>query len=137
MTVLSSKKIQIGVIAAIVIQIGVIAAIVLGALGTGIGVYQSVKVDQLTNDLAKVNNTLSNMNAITTNSITFKNQTEFDTAVAASINKLVDKQQQEKMSQKYAQFDAAAEKVADGKHIYGDLNARFTLVEFSDIECPY
>lgn len=127
MTVLSSKK----------IQIGVIAAIVLGALGTGIGVYQSVKVDQLTNDLAKVNNTLSNMNAITTNSITFKNQTEFDTAVAASINKLVDKQQQEKMSQKYAQFDAAAEKVADGKHIYGDLNARFTLVEFSDIECPY
>ncbi|BDA15735.1 hypothetical protein KAM339_042760 (plasmid) [Aeromonas caviae] len=42
MTVLSSKK----------IQIGVIAAIVLGALGTGIGVYQSVKVDQLTNDLA-------------------------------------------------------------------------------------
>ncbi len=89
MTVLSSKK----------IQIGVIAAIVLGALGTGIGVYQSVKVDQLTNDLAKVNNTLSNMNAITTNSITFKNQTEFDTAVAASINKLVDKQQQEKMSQ--------------------------------------
>ena len=104
MTVLSSKK----------IQIGVIAAIVLGPRYR-YRVYQSVKVDQLTNDLAKVNNTLSNMNAITTNSITFKNQTEFDTAVAASINKLVDKQQQEKMSQKYAQFDAAAEKVADGK----------------------
>ena len=85
MTVLSNKK----------IQIGVIAAIVLGALGTGIGVYQSVKVDQLTNDLSKVNNTVNSMNAVTTNSITFKNHAEFDTAVAASINKLVEKKQQD------------------------------------------
>jgi len=127
MTVLSNKK----------IQIGVIAAIVLGALGTGIGVYQSVKVDQLTNDLSKVNNTVNSMNAVTTNSITFKNHAEFDTAVAASINKLVEKKQQDEINQKYTQFNAAAEKVSDGKHIYGDLAARFTLVEFSDIECPY
>ncbi|HFZ8522905.1 thioredoxin domain-containing protein [Aeromonas caviae] len=127
MTELSNKK----------IQIGVIAAMVLGALGTGIGVYQSVKVDQLTNDISKVNNTVNNMNAITTNSITFKNQAEFDAAVAASINMLVEKKQQDEINQKYTQFNAAAEKVSDGKHIYGDLTARFTLVEFSDIECPY
>ena len=119
------------------IQIGVIAAIVLGALGTGIGVYQSVKVDQLTNDISKLNNSVNNMNAITTNSITFKNQAEFDIAVAASINMLVEKKQQDDINQKYTQFNAAAEKVSDGKHIYGDLTARFTLVEFSDIECPY
>jgi len=119
------------------IQIGVIAAIVLGALGTGIGVYQSVKVDQLTNDISKLNNSVNNMNAITANSITFKNQAEFDIAVAASINMLVEKKQQDDINQKYTQFNAAAEKVSDGKHIYGDLTARFTLVEFSDIECPY
>ncbi|ARX53898.1 hypothetical protein AM375_00115 (plasmid) [Escherichia coli] len=41
------------------------------------------------------------------------------------------------MDQKYAQFEAAPEKVEDGKHIYGDLGARFTLVEFSDMECPF
>ncbi|MFM5362265.1 DsbA family protein [Aeromonas veronii] len=119
------------------IQIGVIAAIVLGALGTGIGIYQSVKLGQLTNDLHKMNRTLSNMSATAATSVTFKNLAEFDTSVAASINKLVEQQQKDNISQKYAKFDAAAEQVGDGKHIYGDLNARFTLVEFSDIECPY
>lgn len=119
------------------IQIGVIAAIVLGALGTGIGIYQSVKLGQLTNDLHKMNRTLSNMSATAATSVTFKNLAEFDTSVAASINKLVEQQQKDNISQKFAKFDAAAEQVGDGKHIYGDLNARFTLVEFSDIECPY
>ncbi len=53
----------------------------------------------------------------------------------ASIS-LSQQKQQADIDQKYAQFEAAPEKVEDGKHIYGDLGARFTLVEFSDMECP-
>lgn len=57
--------------------------------------------------------------------------------MAESINKFVAQKQQADIDQKYAQFEAAPEKVEDGKHIYGDLGARFTLVEFSDMECPF
>ncbi len=68
--------------------------------------------------------------------VTFKSKAEFEAAVAESINKFVAQKQQADIDQKYAQFEAAPEKVEDGKHIYGDLGARFTLVEFSDMECP-
>jgi len=31
----------------------------------------------------------------------------------------------------------ASEHVPEGRHLYGSLNAQFTFVEFSDLECPY
>jgi protein-disulfide isomerase len=68
---------------------------------------------------------------------TFSSKGEFERAVAASINQLVAQKQQAEIEDKYAEFSAAPETVEEGKHIYGNLNARFTLVEFSDMECPY
>lgn len=67
----------------------------------------------------------------------FDSKEEFEAAVAAAVNSLVDKKRLADIKEKYAAYENAAETVEDGKHIYGDLNARFTLVEFSDIECPY
>ena len=41
------------------------------------------------------------------------------------------------ISSKKLQYPMASNKVPKGKHIYGDINARFTLVVFSDLKCPY
>jgi protein-disulfide isomerase len=34
-------------------------------------------------------------------------------------------------------WEAAPDQVPDGRHIYGSLNAEFTLVEYSDLECTF
>ncbi|MGL4515141.1 MAG: DsbA family protein [Shewanella sp.] len=64
-------------------------------------------------------------------------QTDFDGRVAQSINRLIEQQRQQAVHEKYEQYRSAVDVVPDGKHLYGDLNARFTLVEFSDLECAY
>jgi len=69
--------------------------------------------------------------------IKFKDSAEFEAAVAASINKFVAQKQIAEIEQRYARFDSASEQTKDGKHLYGQPDARFTLVEFSDMECPF
>ncbi|HDL8252041.1 TPA: DsbA family protein [Yersinia enterocolitica] len=117
------------------LRTGVIAAVFLGLVGTGFGIYQFVKEKELAQEIASVKSTVNQVKDA--EGVTFKSKAEFDAAVAASINKFVEQKQQSDIDQKYAQFEGAPEKVEDGKHIYGDLGARFTLVEFSDLECPY
>jgi protein-disulfide isomerase len=53
------------------------------------------------------------------------------------INAYVLAQKQERVDAKYAAYASAPKETPQGNHIYGELNARFTLVEFSDLECPY
>ncbi|MFB8832051.1 DsbA family protein [Azotobacter sp. CWF10] len=36
-----------------------------------------------------------------------------------------------------SEWAAASAQVPEGRHLYGSLNAQFTFVEFSDLECPY
>lgn len=57
--------------------------------------------------------------------------------VASAITNIAAEEQRKIVQAKQAAYQSAAEAVPDGKHIYGNLNARFTLVEFSDLECPY
>lgn len=37
----------------------------------------------------------------------------------------------------FAKFSAAADEVPNDARVYGELKARFTLAEFSDMECPF
>lgn len=37
----------------------------------------------------------------------------------------------------FARFGRAADQVPNDARVYGDLKARFTLAEFSDLECPF
>ncbi|ENH0446271.1 DsbA family protein, partial [Salmonella enterica] len=117
------------------LRLGVVAAILLGLVGTGFGIYQFVKEKDLAQEIANVKSTVNQVKDA--EGVTFKSKAEFEAAVAESINKFVAQKQQADIDQKYAQFEAAPEKVEEGKHIYGDLGARFTLVEFSDMECPF
>lgn len=36
-----------------------------------------------------------------------------------------------------SKWNGAADRTGGGRHIYGSKDAQFTLVEFSDLECPY
>lgn len=62
---------------------------------------------------------------------------EFQAAVADSLEKMAKKKIKEQQDAKYAGYEAAVDNVPEGKSIYGNPDARFTLVEFSDLECPY
>jgi protein-disulfide isomerase len=46
-------------------------------------------------------------------------------------------EQQRLIKEKINRYSNAAMTTPDNRHIYGSLHAEFTLVEFSDLECPY
>lgn len=58
-------------------------------------------------------------------------------AIAAHIESQETVRIAERQAEILAPWSKAAERNEPGKHFYGDLNAEFTLVEFSDLECSY
>lgn len=65
------------------------------------------------------------------------NQEAFQSAVEASIEAYAAQARQAEIDARFAPYDDAPEQSPDGQWIYGNLNARFTLVEFADTECIY
>lgn len=53
------------------------------------------------------------------------------------IDAYIDRRKQEKIAKKYEGYELAAEKTRTRHHLYGNENARFTLIEYSDLECPF
>ncbi len=76
-----------------------------------------MKEKDLAQEIANVKSTVNQVKDA--EGVTFKSKAEFEAAVAESINKFVAQKQQADIDQKYAQFEAAPEKVEEGKHIYG------------------
>lgn len=58
-------------------------------------------------------------------------------AVEIALQKRTMAQQQKVREDRSQKYQLASNSIPNDKHIYGNYNARFTLVEFSDIECPY
>lgn len=53
------------------------------------------------------------------------------------IDAYIDRKRKEKVAKKFDDFANAAVTITSGGHIYGSESARFSLIEFSDLECPY
>ena len=67
----------------------------------------------------------------------FTSQEAFQEAVSASIRAHAEEARQAEVDARYAPYEAAAEETPEDQWIYGDLDARFTLVEYADTECGY
>lgn len=65
----------------------------------------------------------------------------FDEKVAAAVDGVLEQREQKEIdayaSAQFSRFPNAVDKVPNDARVYGDLKARFTLVEFSDMECPF
>lgn len=68
---------------------------------------------------------------------TFKDQPDFKRAVLTALDGIVQERQKKDLDEKLSELALASEEAPDGRKIYGNLNARFTLVEFSETECPF
>ncbi len=110
-----------------------LGAALVGVLGiAGFGMYS------MTSSVAGLKNEVTELRTeVNANAQEQLSPKEFQKAVADSLEQLAQKKKQEQLEAKYAQYDQAAEKVPGDKSIYGNVNARFTLVEFSDTECPF
>lgn len=62
---------------------------------------------------------------------------EMQESIVHALNKLAADRAAKEAQEKMEKYSGAAPTVPNGKHVYGALDARFTLVEFSDLECPY
>ena len=69
--------------------------------------------------------------------MTFADEREFKAAVAHALAQLKDDQQKALMQAKFRKYKDAPKTTKDNQKIYGNINARFKIYEFSDIECPY
>jgi len=57
--------------------------------------------------------------------------------IDARIVHYIEKSKLAAIEEKYKPYANADDSLDNSKHIYGNKDARFTLVEYSDIECPY
>jgi protein-disulfide isomerase len=64
-----------------------------------------------------------------------------DDEVAAAVDDLIFQRELKEIeayaSAQYARYPKAVDTVPNDARVYGDLKARFTLAEFSDMECPF
>lgn len=67
----------------------------------------------------------------------FQSEEQFQEAVITALNRMVKERQEQELNSKLEAYTLAPEIAPDGKKIYGNINARFTLVEYSETECPF
>lgn len=114
---------------------GVAGAVVIVVIFVGLFVFLFniiMKQEDETNKLKE-----AQLHAGNGKGFTFKNEAEFKEAVISTLNEIAQERSKESLKSKLGDFELAADIVPDGRKIYGSLDARFSLVEFSETECPY
>lgn len=69
--------------------------------------------------------------------LTFNSDKEFKAAVLNAINSIKADEVKKLLESRYKKYEAAPEKGPKDEKIYGNVNARFKIYEYSDLECPY
>ena len=108
-----------------------IAALAFGLLGFVLAAISLVQVQGLS---TSVNSATTKF---TFDALLDENEPQIDKHIQGQIDAYIQRQRQERVAQKYEAYQNAAEHTRTGNHIYGKEDARFTLVEYSDTECPY
>lgn len=109
----------------------VIAVLVLSIVAVVVALVSQNKVNQmLTSAISEVNETVTEIKSKQENE-------DLDSKIIKGIEHYIEAQVQESVDLKYSAYDLASDDVKNGKWKYGNPNARFTLVELSDYECPF
>lgn len=109
----------------------VYGSLLAGVLGLVIAAYSVIQVSSLSEKMDKV------ADKTTFDNFLSSNEESINTHIGTRINAFIDEQKKKVVESKYVSYERAAENTASGKHIYGKEDARYTMVVFSDIECPY
>lgn len=115
------------------LAVGAAMTLILGASVATVG-YQIYQTKEL---LIQERDSLQSKITQLESDYRFKSEERFNNAVQKTLEHFVQQKREQDIQAKYAKYESAPEQVPDDKRIYGNLNARFTLVEFSDLECPF
>jgi protein-disulfide isomerase len=115
------------------LAVGAAMTLILGASVATVG-YQIYQTKEL---LIQERDSLQSKITQLESDYRFKSEERFNNAVQKALEHFVQQKREQDIQTKYAKYESAPEQVPDDKRIYGNLNARFTLVEFSDLECPF
>ncbi|WP_245228378.1 DsbA family protein [Vibrio mytili] len=115
------------------LAVGAAMTLILGASVATVG-YQIYQTKEL---LIQERDSLQSKITQLESDYRFKSEERFNNAVQKALEHFVQQKREQDIQAKYAKYESAPEQVPDDKRIYGNLNARFTLVEFSDLECPF
>ncbi|MGN0903339.1 MAG: DsbA family protein [Succinivibrio sp.] len=69
--------------------------------------------------------------------LVFNSEKDFKDAVQQALNDIKNDQIKEQLTERYKKYEGAVEKTPTNEKIYGNPDARFKIIEYSDIECPY
>lgn len=113
-----------------------IAIVSLGiVLAAGFTVWQGYSVDK---KLSATNDNIQKLAAsVSVLAQKVSEPEDFESQVINALRSIQNDRMQELIELKEKQFELASNTNNTDKWIYGDIGARFTLVEFSDTECPY
>lgn len=124
----------------IVIAVGVVlAALLIGLIAAfisirSVGQQNAAIQSELTRAVSRISQQVQDIKEANEKQYSDKN---FNEAVARAINAYGQQRQEEIRQAKLQEYANAPDTLIEGKRIYGNPQARFTLVGFSDIECPY
>lgn len=106
-------------------------AVALAAIASIVAGISLVQVSNLKSELGAVSESVKG------DALLESNAGLFNTHIDQRIADYVDREKKAMVDAKYTDFENAVERTESGESIYGSETARFTLVEFSDLECPY
>ena len=109
----------------------VYGSLIAAVLGLVVAAYSAIQVNSLSVKLDQISS------ESTFDHYLSSNEDNINTHIKTRINAFVDDQKKEQINSKFVSYEQAVESTASGKHIYGKEDARYSLVVFSDIECPY
>lgn len=107
------------------------ASFAIGAAAVAIALSATSKVEELTAEVSDLKSKSVKQESLSADSSTLNQH------IDVRIDQYVARVKQRKVDQKFTAYEGAAEHTQSGKRIYGNEQARFTLVGYSDIECPY
>ncbi|MBX2808162.1 MAG: DsbA family protein [Cellvibrionaceae bacterium] len=105
--------------------------VIIALLGVMLGAYSLYQVTVLSNTLAHVSQKLGFAYLID------QDKQAIDDYLDHRIDHSIERRKRQQLAKTLDVYKLAPEKISGDDSVYGEENARFSLMEFSDLECPY